>query len=476
MKAAPGLLLVLLPLHLVLAAPRPPPGPVAVMPFRNLNADAAQNWLARGMAETLVSDLRSSGNMVLVEREQLDAAIAELKLQTEAVTTESSAVRVGRLVGARTIVIGSLQRAGDTLRINARFIDVETGTVLDSAKVTGRADRVFALQDEMAAKLLGSPVKPRAKRPSGPQAVRTLETYGRALETKSQEERAALLRATLEEAPAFDYARDELARMEARLAELAQKATSHWAALESSLRATMQDPALPLEERSAAALRLLDINYPRARWRTLLQDANRILSLELPVYQGRLPAEQAAYARFVALDGLRDWDAALEAGDTFLRTYPHAESALAIDGAMRGLTLRLAEDRRRLKQAHDYIAQLEQETAVKVVILEHQGLPTTEALRLLDEARCDSFAFPQQFEHALRPCRAYYEKWGPGTQFVEKHAAREARDAEIVALIALRRFAEARERLAAFRSADPEGERDSAARSAVLGIRRDEED
>ncbi|QSQ15678.1 FlgO family outer membrane protein [Myxococcus landrumensis] len=476
MKGAPALLLLVLPLHFALgAAPsRPPPGPVAVMPFRNLNDDAALNWLARGLAETLVSDLRASGTLVMVEREQLDAAVAELKLQAETLTTESSAVRVGRLVGARTIVIGSIQRAKDTLRINARFIDVETGTVLDTAKVTGPEERVFSLQDEVAARLLGAPVKPRAKRPAGHQAVRTLETYGRALETRSDDERAALLRATLSTTPSFEYARDELRRQEERLAELAQRAAPQREAMDASLRASIQDPALPLEQRSLAALNLLKLSHSRARWRTLLQDADRILLLGLPDYHGQLPAESAAFARIVALEGLQDGDAMFEAGDTFLRTYPHGAMATAVDRLMRGAALARAEYERAVREAREEILQFERKAADKLADLERRGLPTTEVRRELDNERCTAFGRRDLREHVLRPCRAYYETWGPGVEFLEKHSAREAREAELNALISLRRFTEARERLAAFRAADPEGERESYTRTRVLTIRRDE--
>ncbi|AGC45352.1 putative adenylate cyclase [Myxococcus stipitatus DSM 14675] len=478
MKGALAVLLLLLPLHLALgAAPSsPPPGPVAVMPFRNLNEDAALNWLARGLAETLVSDLRANGSLVLVEREQLDAAVSELKLQTDTLTTESSAVRVGRLVGARTIVIGSIQRARDTLRINARFIDVETGTVLDTAKVTGPAERVFSLQDELAARLLGAPVKPRSKRPAAHQAMRALETYGRALETKSDDERTALLRATLATAPSFEYARDELKRQEVRLAELARRAAPQREAMDASLRATMQDPSLPLEQRSLAALNLLKLDHTRARWRTLRQDAERILLLGLPDYHGQLPAESAAFARIVAMEGLHDWDAMLEAGDAFLRTYPHGTMATAVDGLMRSTALARAEYERALREAHEEVSQLERKATNMMADLERRGLPTSDVRRELDIDRCKAFGRRALREHVLRPCRAYYETWSLGVEPLQQHASREAREAEINALVSLRRFTEARERLAAFRAADPEGERASYTRTRVISIRRDEEE
>ena len=97
-------------------------GPIAVMPFRNLNQDPDLDWLRLGIAETMISDIRGR-EMSVVEREQIDRAIAEIALQQTKAVDASTAAAVGRVVGAKTIVVGSYQKAGAQLRITARFVN-----------------------------------------------------------------------------------------------------------------------------------------------------------------------------------------------------------------------------------------------------------------------------------------------------------------------------------------------------------------
>ncbi|NTX66238.1 hypothetical protein HUA74_36835 [Myxococcus sp. CA051A] len=479
MKAPHALLLLLfLCSHLAHAAApaKPPPGPAAVMPFRNLNTDTSLDWLARGMTETLISDLRASGRIQLVEREQLDAALAELDLQERKQSTESTAVRVGRLVGARTVVLGSIQRAEQQVRINARFIDVETGVVLDTAKVTGPVDRIFSLQDQVAARLIGSPVKPRAKRPSGREAVLALETYGRALQAPTEDERAWLLRATLAGSPSFEYAREELSRLEKRLAEHALRATPGREAADAELRAMMLDPQRASEERSSAALRLLDANYIRGRWRTLVQDTERVLPLGLPLYQLRLPAETALWFRIIALGKLDQLDAARDAGDTFLRTYPQSLMADGVDSMMRASALARAANEQSHKAMIEGLATEELLFARRIEELERKGQPAVSVRMERDYNRCFKPATHHVNAQTLVACRAFYETWGGGASAIEKTYARNAREAEIAALVRLRRYNEARERLAAYRAIDPNGEQASVARVLVVNIRASDEE
>ncbi|MFW5878359.1 MAG: hypothetical protein ACOCVR_00935 [Myxococcota bacterium] len=124
------------------------------MHFRNLNQDPDLEWLAAGMAETMLSDLRSAGKRIVM-RDALNTAIAEMALQNVRPTDESSAARIGRLVGAKTMVFGSYQTAAGQIRITARFVEVETSLVLDAAMVTGPLTDILGLQDQVMARLLG---------------------------------------------------------------------------------------------------------------------------------------------------------------------------------------------------------------------------------------------------------------------------------------------------------------------------------
>ena len=117
----------------------PRPGEqVAVVPFVNISGLPADDWIGAGFAETVAVDLERVANLAVV-----DAGDGRGLLPRE----------VGRLLGTPWVVSGAYQRVGDRVRITARLVHVETGTVSRTANVTGRLRELFRLQDRIAAAL-----------------------------------------------------------------------------------------------------------------------------------------------------------------------------------------------------------------------------------------------------------------------------------------------------------------------------------
>lgn len=129
---------------------------VAVTSFANLNKDPTQDWLSTGIGETLTVKLAQVPSLVVVERMRLAEAMKELQLQDTAVIDPSTAAKIGKVVGAQTIVLGAIQRAGDQLRLTARFVEAETGKISNTAQADGAMKDVFDLQDRLADALLAS--------------------------------------------------------------------------------------------------------------------------------------------------------------------------------------------------------------------------------------------------------------------------------------------------------------------------------
>jgi len=129
---------------------------VAVASFANLNKDPAQDWLSTGIGETLTVKLGQVPSLTLVERLRLSDAMKELSLQDTALVDASTATKIGKIVGAQTMVLGAIQRSGDELRITARFVDVESGAISNSAQADGTMKEVFSIQDRLADALLAS--------------------------------------------------------------------------------------------------------------------------------------------------------------------------------------------------------------------------------------------------------------------------------------------------------------------------------
>src|SRR5262249_51771809 len=121
---------------------------VAVLPFRDLSGGKAS--VGEAIRETVTSDLKQLSGVRVVERAQLDRVLGEQHLQATDVDP-ATAARLGKLIGATLIAVGAYQQAQTDVRLTARFVQVETGEIVGTAKVDGRASEFFRLQDRVTA-------------------------------------------------------------------------------------------------------------------------------------------------------------------------------------------------------------------------------------------------------------------------------------------------------------------------------------
>jgi TolB-like protein/tRNA A-37 threonylcarbamoyl transferase component Bud32/Flp pilus assembly protein TadD len=113
---------------------------VAVLPFSNLSADQDQDYFCDGMAEEVINVLAKVRGLRVIARTSAFA----FKGKNEDVRDIGSALNV------RTIVEGSVRKAGDQLRITAQLIDARSGSHLWSERFDRRLEDVFAIQEEIA--------------------------------------------------------------------------------------------------------------------------------------------------------------------------------------------------------------------------------------------------------------------------------------------------------------------------------------
>jgi TolB-like protein len=339
----------LLALHaLALSGPSaaaPVPGPVAVLPFKNLNTDPKLDWLKLGIAETMVADLRRGKKVEVVERSQIDRALGELALAEKKETEEGTAAKVGKLVGAKTVVLGSFQKAGKELRISARFVAVETGVVLEAAKATGPMDRVFALQDEVVAKLVGKPPEKRAR--AGKKMLVAYELYAKSLSVASDADRVGLLREAVAADPELVYAKEELDALLDRMRGYSKTSGEKLAGEEAKLLARADDARAPAEERRASGQKAIDAMIAARRWYTLAKVAPGLATVS-----GL--AEGASFGELRALLGLHRFDDALRSGEKFLAAYPTSARFREVESAMAEVVgVRKKRERRRAEYQKD---------------------------------------------------------------------------------------------------------------------------
>lgn len=129
---------------------------IAVMPFNNITKDESKNWIGAGFAETLTTKLVKAKEITVLEREQMSKILEEIKFQKSGLVDEKTAVETGKMYGVEVMVFGSYQVSSDTLRVSARFVDVATKKIIDTAEATGNISDIFKLQDEIAFSLLDS--------------------------------------------------------------------------------------------------------------------------------------------------------------------------------------------------------------------------------------------------------------------------------------------------------------------------------
>ena len=88
------------------------------------------------MTDLLCHQLIQDGNVTLVERKNLDYVKNEMKFQMEGWTDPETVKQAGKMLNADCIIVGSVATLGCPLYITARMIEVETGKILHSAKMS----------------------------------------------------------------------------------------------------------------------------------------------------------------------------------------------------------------------------------------------------------------------------------------------------------------------------------------------------
>ena len=134
---------------LVSPAGAQPAGRILVMPFENVAHDSRIFWLSEASAVVLADDLSALG-VDAMAREERRAAFDRLQVPPAASLTDATVIRIGQLVGASQVVVGTLRRQGDTLIVNARSIALDVGRIQHNATEGGPMSDLFAIFERVA--------------------------------------------------------------------------------------------------------------------------------------------------------------------------------------------------------------------------------------------------------------------------------------------------------------------------------------
>jgi len=134
---------------------RIPARSLAVLPFTVSTPDTLLQPLGYAMAEFLSTDLSQSNQLILVDRLRTAAIFRELDMVDKGEIDPRGAPRVGRLIGARQLLIGSVTDAGGgDLLYSARLVDVISGTVAPLVSARAPAGRVIDAERALALRLI----------------------------------------------------------------------------------------------------------------------------------------------------------------------------------------------------------------------------------------------------------------------------------------------------------------------------------
>jgi adenylate cyclase len=126
--------------------PMPHKPSIAVLPFTNMSGDAEQEYFSDGMTEDLITDLsKASGLFVIARNSSFAYKGRSVKVQ-----------EIGRDLGVRFVLEGSIRKAGNRVRITAQLIDAGSGGHLWAERFDRDLTDIFSTQDEVVEKIVGA--------------------------------------------------------------------------------------------------------------------------------------------------------------------------------------------------------------------------------------------------------------------------------------------------------------------------------
>jgi TolB-like protein/class 3 adenylate cyclase len=126
--------------------PLPDRPSIAVLPFQNMSGDAEQEYFSDGMVEDIITALSRFKSLFVIARN------SSFTYKGKAVDVR----QVGRELGVRYVLEGSVRKAADRIRIVGQLIDAQSGAHIWADKFEGSFASVFDLQDQVATKVVSA--------------------------------------------------------------------------------------------------------------------------------------------------------------------------------------------------------------------------------------------------------------------------------------------------------------------------------
>lgn len=128
--------------------------PVAVASFAVSDNVTDRSAVQMAVVDGLINALATESGIRVVERAKIDEGLAELKMGAEGLLDQATALKLGKIIGARVIITGNIVKIGDQIVITARLINAETSELV-AARVSGDRAQLLPLVDQLSGAVLG---------------------------------------------------------------------------------------------------------------------------------------------------------------------------------------------------------------------------------------------------------------------------------------------------------------------------------
>ena len=184
-------------------APAADAGRILVMPFENPKREPRLHWIGEAAA-LLLADQLSARGLAAIRRAERVRAFEELHLPSNAVLSRATVIKVGELVGASEVIVGSIALDGSVLVVEANSIRIDVGRLQPHVRERAPLPEVEDLFERVAGKLAPH-AKLREARPARP-PLEAFENYVKGLMAESASARATFLEAAVRLYPVYDRA------------------------------------------------------------------------------------------------------------------------------------------------------------------------------------------------------------------------------------------------------------------------------
>ena len=130
--------------------PLPDRPSIAVLPFQNMSGDAEQDYFGDGVVEDIITALTRFASLFVIARN------SSFSYKGRSIDIR----QVGRELGVRYVLEGSVRKSERRLRITGQLIDAQSGADLWADRFDGELRDIFELQDEIANRVVGA-IAPR---------------------------------------------------------------------------------------------------------------------------------------------------------------------------------------------------------------------------------------------------------------------------------------------------------------------------